>query len=116
MPCDKDDVTTMDFVGVESGAEADLTVDSSTGMVLGRVAGADGRVFLVEEAVDGNGHVWLEVEIKDDSEMGNDEIEPVRRHSVDKICFLKTLLTSSCALYAACRPQARDSDPEGDGR
>ncbi len=93
VPCDDHDhdVTMMDFVAGDSGAEADLTVDSTAGVVIGRVAGSDGRVFLVEEAANGDGHVWLEVEIPDDAEQGEDTVEPVRPFLItfNAFCYVK---------------------------
>ncbi len=59
---------------MDSGNEADLTVNSFKGRVVGRVSGDDGRVFLVEE--DGDGHAWIEVEVNQ-NEDEDDAVEVV---------------------------------------
>ena len=71
-------VHNFDYTAVEdSNAEADLTVDDSLGTISGRVGATDGRVFLVEEAPDASGHVWIEVEVDNGGEGGDDTAELV---------------------------------------
>ena len=59
--------------------EADLTVNEEEGKVTGRVGATDGRVFLIEEAPDGSGHVWIEVNMdqEDEEEGEGDTVEMV---------------------------------------